>query len=127
MHRRNRPFRRTRTARQGRRRQVKTVFLDPVQQELRDYRRYVINKFGKMAWKATRDGLADTIAEIEASPRRGATPPELVDFRMTGYYEVASGTNRVIYKVDGETIYVHLVVDQRSDLEDMLARRLFRM
>jgi len=46
---------------------------------------------------------------------------------MSGYYEVASGTNRIIYKVDGDTIYVHLVVDARSDLEDILARRLFRM
>ena len=43
---------------------------------------------------------------------------------MSGYYEVLSGTNRIIYKVDGDIIYVHLVVDARSDLEDILARRL---
>ncbi|QSN61388.1 MULTISPECIES: type II toxin-antitoxin system RelE/ParE family toxin [unclassified Caballeronia] len=106
---------------------MKTVFLDPVRQDLQDFRRYVINKFGGTAWKATRDKIADAVADIEASPRKGATPPELVDFRMTGYYEVVSGTNRIIYKVDDDTIYVHLVVDMRSDLEDILARRLFRI
>jgi toxin ParE1/3/4 len=106
---------------------VRTVFLEPVRQDLRDFRRYVINHFGGTAWAATRDKIADTIAEIEMQPCRGATPPELVDFRMTGYYEKVSGTYRVIYKVDDETIYVHLVVDMRSDLEDILARRLFRM
>ncbi|SAL19454.1 Plasmid stabilization system protein [Caballeronia turbans] len=106
---------------------MKTVFLDPVRQDLQDFRRYVINKFGGTAWSATPNKIADTIAEIEAAPRNGSTPPELVDFRMSGYYEVASGTNRIIYKVDGDTIYVHLVVDARSDLEDILARRLFRM
>jgi toxin ParE1/3/4 len=106
---------------------LKTVFLDPVRQDLQDFRRYVINKFGGTAWAATRNGIADSIAQIEASPRDGATPPELVDFRMSGYYEVLSGTNRIIYKVDGDVIYVHLVVDARSDLEDVLARRLFRM
>jgi toxin ParE1/3/4 len=106
---------------------VKTVFLEPVRQDLQDFRRYVINHFGGTAWAATRDNIADAIAEIETHPRRGATPPELVDFRMTGYYEVVSGTNRIIYKVDDETIYVHLVVDLRSDLQDILARRLFRI
>ena len=106
---------------------MKTIFLDPVRQDLRDFRRYVINKFGGTAWAATRNKMADTIAEIEAAPCNGSTPPELVDFRMSGYYEVLSGTNRIIYKVDGDIIYVHLVVDTRSDLEDLLARRLFRM
>lgn len=106
---------------------MKTVVLEPVQQDLRDFRRYVINKFGGTAWMATRHKIADAVAAIEASPRQGATPPELVDFRMTGYYEVVSGTNRIIYKVDADTIYVHLVVDSRSDLEDILARRLFRI
>jgi hypothetical protein len=43
-----------------------------------------------------------------------STPPELADFRMTGYDELISGTNRVI-------------VDTRSDLADVLARRLFRI
>ncbi|KMQ80044.1 hypothetical protein BPMI_01229 [Candidatus Burkholderia pumila] len=71
--------------------------------------------------------IADTIAEIKTEPRRGATPPKLADFRMTGYYEVTSGRNRIIYKVNDDTIYVHLVVDLRSDLEDILAWRLFRM
>ncbi|SAK52069.1 Plasmid stabilization system protein [Caballeronia pedi] len=106
---------------------MKTVFLDPVRQDLQDFRRYVINKFGGTAWAATRNRIADTIAEIEAAPRNGVTPPELVDFRMSGYYEVPSGTIRIIYKIEGDTIYVHLVVDARSDLEDILARRLFRM
>ena len=106
---------------------MKTVFLDPVRQDLQDFRRYVINKFGGTAWAATRNNIADAIARIEDSPRDAATPPELVDFRMSGYYEVLSGTNRIIYKVDGDIIYVHLVVDARSDLEDVLARRLFRM
>ncbi|SAK40660.1 Plasmid stabilization system protein [Caballeronia catudaia] len=106
---------------------MKTVFLDPVRQDLKDFRRYVINKFGGTAWAATRNKIADSIAQIEAAPRDGTTPPELVDFRMSGYYEVLSGTNRIIYKVDGDIIYVHLVVDARSDLEDLLARRLFRM
>jgi toxin ParE1/3/4 len=105
---------------------VRTVFLEPVRQDLQDFRRYVINHFGGTAWAATRDGIADAIAEIESQPLRG-TPPELADFRITGYYEMTSGTNRIIYKVDDETIYVHLVVDLRSDLQDVLARRLFRM
>jgi toxin ParE1/3/4 len=106
---------------------VKTVFLDPVRQDLQDFRRYVINKFGGTAWAATRNTIADSIARIETAPREGGTPPELVDFRMSGYYEVLSGTNRIIYKVDGDIIYVHLVADARSDLQDILARRLFRM
>jgi toxin ParE1/3/4 len=106
---------------------VRTVFIEPVRRDLQDFRRYVINHFGGTAWAATRNGIADAIAGIEAEPRTGITPPELVDFRMSGYYEVVSGTNRIIYKVDDDTIYVHLVVDTRSDLQDVLARRLFRM
>lgn len=45
---------------------------------------------------------------------------------LTQYWQILSGKNRVIYEVRQDAVYVHLIVDVRRDLKDVLMQRLLR-
>lgn len=83
-----------------------------------------------------RDGLEkadDILGEIEAVirkladfPERGNYPPELAALGIREYREVFFKPWRIIYRVRGGSVYVHLVADGRRDMQALLARRLLR-
>ncbi|MGB6009498.1 hypothetical protein [Castellaniella sp.] len=52
------------------------------------------------------------------------TPPELAELGLSQYRQTLSGMNRVIYEVQGDVLYVHIVCDTRKDLRSLLATRL---
>ncbi|BCG05348.1 hypothetical protein PPGU19_099160 (plasmid) [Paraburkholderia sp. PGU19] len=58
---------------------------------------------------------------------KGSNPPELMDFPLTGYYQVISGRSRIIYQIANDTIYMHIISDTRRELKAILAKRLIRM
>jgi hypothetical protein len=45
---------------------------------------------------------------------------------LTQYRQILSGMNRIIYEVRQDAVYIHLVVDTRRDLKDVLMQRLTR-
>jgi plasmid stabilization system protein ParE len=106
---------------------MKSVFLAPAKADLQDLRRYIINKFGGRTWLETRTKIQNAVAQIEEFPLKGSTPPELIDFHLLGYYQFISGMNRIIYQINNDTIYIHIITDTRRDLKDVLAKRLMRM
>ena len=64
---------------------------------------------------------AEVLAELAD---RGAHTPELLalgirDFRQTGFKPY-----QVIYRVGGDQVVIHLIVDGRRDLPSLLGRRL---
>jgi len=59
-------------------------------------------------------------------PARGRVVPELLQFGLKEWRELLSGPYRVIYRIDGSTVFVLAVLDGRRDLEDLLLERLVR-
>jgi toxin ParE1/3/4 len=94
---------------------MKSVILGPAKSDLQDLRRYIITK------------IQQSIKQVEEFPLKGSNPPELMDFQLTGYYQVISGMNRIIYQIANDTIYIHIISDTRRDLKAILAKRLIRM
>lgn len=106
---------------------MRAVFLAAAKADLHDLRRYIVNKFGSKTWLDTRTKIQQTVRQIEAFPLRGSTPPELIDFQPSVYYQVISGMNRVIYQIANDLIYIHIISDVRRDLKAILAKRLTRV
>ena len=106
---------------------MKSVILGPAKSDLQDLRRYIINKFGNRTWLETRTRIQQSIKQVEEFPLKGSNPPELMDFQLTGYYQVISGMNRIIYQIANDTVYIHIISDTRRDLKAILAKRLIRM
>ena len=105
---------------------MKVVFLQSARTDLQGIRRYVIAKFGPQTWRETSAKIQGDVAQLEALPYNGQIPAELSEMGFRNYRQIVSGMNRVIYEIDDPMVYIHLVVDTRRDLKDVLARLLLR-
>lgn len=103
---------------------MKAVLLDGAQADVRELRQYVTKIFGKATWQETYTGIKATVRNIVVFPLSGHIPPELADLGLSRYRQALSGMNRVIYEVQGDVLYIHMVCDTRKDLRALLARRL---
>ncbi|WP_246025040.1 type II toxin-antitoxin system RelE/ParE family toxin [Paraburkholderia dinghuensis] len=94
---------------------------------LDELRSYVVHSFGWEAWRQTSTQIQDTIAHIRQFPESGHVPVELEGFGDDRYRQALSGKNRIIYQLRNETIFIHLVIDARRDLQALLQRIVLRL
>ncbi|WP_038489153.1 type II toxin-antitoxin system RelE/ParE family toxin [Collimonas arenae] len=105
----------------------RVVLLDSAEQDLKELKIYVIKNFSLKTWHSTFEKIKEAIRNLQHFPQAGLIPDEIEKLNLTQYRQVLSGMNRVIYEVRQETIYVHVVVDTRRDMNALLTRRLLRI
>jgi plasmid stabilization system protein ParE len=66
------------------------------------------------------------VSRLRRSPHVGPVVPELLEQGVSMYRQVIAGNYRVIYEADPQVITVHLVIDSRRNLSDVLIQRLLR-
>jgi toxin ParE1/3/4 len=64
------------------------------------------------------------LAGLARFPLRGAYPPELLALGIRDFRETFFKPYRIVYRVDGKRVHVHLIADGRRDMQALLARRL---
>ena len=87
---------------------------------------YIVKNFSVTTWRATYAKLKLAIRNLALFPQLGGIPSELETLNLTQYRQILSGKNRVIYEVRQDAVYVHLIVDARRDLKEVLMQRLLR-
>lgn len=65
--------------------------------------------------------LAESLAQL---PERGGFPAELVALGIKEYRQAWFKPYRVIYRVIGRRVIIHLIADGRRNMQSLLARRL---
>lgn len=70
------------------------------------------------------DRLLDVTESLSIFPERGAYPKELLALGIREYRQTFFKPYRLIYRVLGTKVYVHMIVDGRRDMQAQLARRL---
>lgn len=70
------------------------------------------------------DRLMDVVESLSRLPQRGSYPKELASLGIKEYRQTAFKPYRVIYRVSGSQVIVHLIADGRRDMQSLLARRL---
>lgn len=64
------------------------------------------------------------IQKLSDTPERGSWPKELSVLGIKDYREVFFKPYRIIYRVTGKNVHVHVIADGRRDMQTLLARRL---
>jgi toxin ParE1/3/4 len=106
---------------------VRVVILPGAEQDIRDIKRYISKNFGTDIWSETYGKLKLTFSQLKEYPLSGKVIEELEEVDSIGYREAMSGMNKVIYNIQSDVLYVHIVTDTRRDMKALLARRLLRM
>jgi toxin ParE1/3/4 len=70
------------------------------------------------------DALMDAVELLSTSPERGSHPKELLGLGIKEFRQTFFKPYRVIYRVMGRQVIIHLIVDGRRDMQSLLARRL---
>jgi toxin ParE1/3/4 len=70
------------------------------------------------------DRLEKVLRGLAEFPDRGSHPKELLELGIREYRQVFFKPYRMIYRVIGKDVYVHIVADGRRDMQSLLGRRL---
>lgn len=85
---------------------------------------YVARSAGDSQADHLLDRLMEAMDGLAHFPERGSHPKELLALGIKEYRQVFFKPYRLIYRVTGKQVLVHLVVDGRRDMQSVLARRL---
>ena len=70
--------------------------------------------------------IRERAATLDNFPNKGRVVPELHQHGIIQYRELILSPWRIVYRIDGNTVYVTSVFDSRRNLEDLLLERLSR-
>lgn len=73
---------------------------------------------------AVLDALTAVVEGLSHSPERGSYPQELLELGIKEYRQSFFEPYRLIYRVAGRQVSIHLIADGRRDMGSLLARRL---
>ena len=68
--------------------------------------------------------IEEALDSLSENPARGGLPRELSALGIREYRQIYFKPYRIIYRVDGDKVFVYLVVDGRRDMQTLLQRRL---
>ena len=72
------------------------------------------------------DRIESAISALSRFPARGARPRELLALGIGDYRETFFKPYRIVYRIEGKRVYVHLIADGRRDMQELLGQRLLR-
>lgn len=68
--------------------------------------------------------IESAITGLARFPLRGVHPRELLALGIREFRETFFKPYRIIYRIEGTQVFVHLIADGRRDMQTLLARRL---
>lgn len=94
--------------------------------DIKEIIRFILKREGSAMAKVMLNRFLDAKENLSTLPARNRIPPELERINIYTFRESLIGPYRMIYEIrEAEnTVYVHMVVDGRRDLPDLLAGRL---
>jgi len=70
--------------------------------------------------------IKDAAQQLNRYPEQGRIIPELADQNIRKYREIIIAPWRLMYKIEGNIVYVLAVIDGRRNIEDILLKRQLR-
>ena len=94
--------------------------------DIKEIVRFYLDKEGPEIAQGILNRITKAKNDLQTLPDRGRIPPELKRMGVFAYREIQIPPYRMFYEVNelDSKVYVHLVVDGRRDLPDLLAERL---
>jgi toxin ParE1/3/4 len=102
------------------------MLIQDAEQDILDIHAYILEHDSRQSADYVFAELERTCLSLSEFPERGHAPPELLRINVTSFLEVHFKPYRIIYQVEGKTVYIHCILDGRRDLQELLLRRLLR-
>jgi addiction module RelE/StbE family toxin len=106
-------------------RRYRVIWAETASRDLEEIVTYIAQDSRQQARKVLKHIRGKT-ATLRSSPSRGRIVAEFLDFDLRSWRELVLSPWRVIYRIEGNLVFVDSVIDGRRDVEDILMRRLLR-
>jgi addiction module RelE/StbE family toxin len=83
-----------------------------------------IERDGKEIAKNIYLRIKKKVSSLDKMPLQGRIVPELEEHGLKIYREIIENPWRIIYKTEGQTVYILAVIDGRRDIDEILSERL---
>lgn len=101
-------------------------FTAQAERDLDEIYTYIAEHDGIARAERALQALEERCLAIAQFPERGNIPKELALLGIAEYREVHYKPYRMIYRILGDTVVVHAVLDGRRDMRTLLHHRLLR-
>ena len=103
------------------------VIIDPqAKQDLEEIFIYVAMNDCFSSANKLLDAIEKTCNKLKEIPERGHIPIELRPTGIKKYLEIHYKPYRIIYEIENDLIYIHLILDGRRNIQEILSERLLR-
>lgn len=102
----------------------RVVLTESAEQDLEELVDYLLQDGSSAAAARLLQQVRGKIASLESFPERGAHPKELAELGILVFRQLNFGPYRMIYRVQGKTVYLTLIADGGRDMIALLQRRL---
>lgn len=72
------------------------------------------------------DLIEKNLISLSELPQRGVYPKELASLGIRDFREIFFKPYRIIYRLDGDSVFVYLIADGRRNMQTLLQRRLLQ-
>jgi len=95
------------------------------QNDLEDIINYIADENRDRAMETFRK-IKEKSTQLTRFPFRGRVVPELRSYHIESYREIIVKPWRLVYRIEGDRVYVLAVFDGRRNLEDILLERILK-
>ena len=101
---------------------MRVIWQEPAKRGRRQIAAYIRQEFGTKRAKKFRQEVADTINMLSRSPNIGQIDPLFASHAATYRSVIINGLNKMVYRTDGDVIYIVAFWDTRMEPEEQAAR-----
>jgi len=103
------------------------VLIDPkAKHDLKEIFLYIAVNDNLSSASKLLDSIENTCYNLVNFPEGGHIPTELRSTGINKYLEIHYKNYRIIYEIENSTVYIHLVLDGRRNIQEILSDRLLR-
>lgn len=102
-------------------------FTKTARADLAEIYRFIKRRDGAERAKGVLKRIVESTQMLASQPGADPIPPELEPLGLTEYRQLVSAPYRVVYSVEGDTVYVMVVADGRRDFQSLLKRRMLQI
>jgi toxin ParE1/3/4 len=103
------------------------VLIDPeAKKDLKEIFIYVAINDSLSSANKLLDEIEEICYKLEKFPERGHIPLELRPTGIKKYLEIHCKPYRIIYTIENNLVYIHLILDGRRNIQEILSDRLLR-
>ncbi|MBD5469068.1 MAG: type II toxin-antitoxin system RelE/ParE family toxin [Lachnospiraceae bacterium] len=97
----------------------KLIYTPKALDDLQEIKAYVAGQFGEGKSKACTKEITSTVKQLELFPKGGLRLADLIEY-PTDYYYLVVKPNYVFYRVEGDTVRVIRILNEKQDFLQIL-------